>query len=91
MKTLSIKHTQYPNEDKPTIWENNAMPVHKFREMHTNQFNQWSEHIHNQLIKSRMWNKIVDKIKLTNTVRPGGVCYIDGQESALRQAKEILR
>jgi hypothetical protein len=42
-----------------------------------------------------MWNNIIDRIRLsdlkpTNQVKPGGVAYIDGQESALKLAKEIL-
>jgi hypothetical protein len=37
-----------------------------------------------------MWNNIIERIKLTNTVKPGGVAYIDGQESALRLANKIL-
>jgi hypothetical protein len=53
-------------------------------------FNRWSVHIHNQLLKCRMWNNIIERIKLTNTVKPGGVAYIDGQESALRLANKIL-
>ena len=89
MKVLSIQTTILPNGDKPIQW-NGKMPVHFTRELHTNQFNQWNEHIHNELLKLRMWNKIISKIKLTNTVNPGGVAHIDGQESALRLAKEIL-
>jgi hypothetical protein len=71
------------------------MPQHKYYAMDSELFNRWSVHIHNQLLKCRMWNNIIDRIRLsdlkpTNTVRPGGVGYIDGQESALRLAKEIL-
>jgi hypothetical protein len=43
-------------------------------------FNRWSAYIHAQ----------VNKIKGINKVKPGGVGYIEGQESALRLAKEIL-
>lgn len=89
MKTLSIQTTVLPKGERIT-WVN-GMPVHKEREIHTNQFNAWSQHIHNELLKFRMWNKIVDRIKLTNTVKPGGVCHQEGQESFLKQVKEMLR
>jgi regulator of sirC expression with transglutaminase-like and TPR domain len=95
MKTLSIQKTIYPDLDKPVYWEGCRMPKHKYFAMDSELFNRWSVHIHNQLIKCRMWNNIVDRIRLsdlkpTNTVRPGGVCYEDGQEAALKLAKEIL-
>lgn len=83
MKTLAVQSTILPNEDKPIQW-NGKMPVHFVRELHTNQFNQWHKHIHNELLKCRMWNKIINRIK------PGGVCHQEGQESALKLAKEIL-
>lgn len=88
MKTLSIQTTVLPKGERIT-WVN-GMPAHSERELHTNQFNAWSQHIHNELLKFRMWNKIIGRIKLTNTVKPGGAAYIDGQESALKLAKEIL-
>jgi len=94
MKTLSIQKTIYPDGNVRT-WEGARMPEHKYFAMDSELFNRWSVHIHNQLLKCRMWNNIVDRIRLsdlkaTNTVKPGGVGYIDGQESALRLAKEIL-
>lgn len=89
MKTLSIQTTVLPKGERIT-WVN-GMPAHYEREIHTNQFNAWSQHIHNELTKFRMWHKIVDRIKLTNTVKPGGVCHQEGQESFLKQVKEMLR
>jgi len=94
MKILSIQKTTYPDGIVRT-WEGCRMPQHKYYAMDSELFNRWSVHIHNQLLKCRMWNNIIDRIRLsdlkpTNTVRPGGVAYIDGQESALRFAKEIL-
>jgi hypothetical protein len=83
MKTLSIQKTIYP-DGVVRIWQGNIMPVHKYRELHTNQFNNWCQHIHDQSLKLKMWNKIINRIKA------GGVAHIDGQESALRLAKEIL-
>lgn len=88
MKTLSIKTTVLPKGERIT-WVN-GMPYQK-QAINTNQFNAWSQHIHNELLKSRMWNKIIDRIKLTNTVKPGGVCHQEGQESFLKQVKEMLR
>jgi hypothetical protein len=90
MKTLSIQKTTYPDVDKPVYWEGCRMPQHKYYAMDSELFNRWSVHIHNQLLKCRMWNNIIERIKLTNTVKKGGVAHIDGQESALRMAKEIL-
>jgi len=94
MKILSVHHTQYPNIDKPVIWEGNRMPKHKYNAMDTELFKRWSLNIHNELLKFRMWDKIISKIKLSdlkqNKVNPGGVAHIEGQESALRLAKEIL-
>jgi len=89
MKTLSIQKTTYPDGIVRT-WEGARMPQHKYYAMDSELFNRWSVHIHNQLIKCRMWNNIVDRIRLTNTVKKGGVAHIEGQESALRLAKEIL-
>ena len=83
MKTLSIQKTIYPDGVVRT-WEGCRMPQHKYYAMDSELFNRWSVHIHNQLLKCRMWNKIINKIK------PGGVGHIEGQESALRLAKEIL-
>jgi hypothetical protein len=94
MKTLSIQKTTYPDGVVRT-WEGARMPKHKYYAMDSELFNRWSVYIHNQVLKCRMWNNIVDRIRLsdlkpTNQVKPGGVGYIDGQESALRLAKEIL-
>jgi hypothetical protein len=89
MKTLSIQKTTYPDGIVRT-WEGARMPQHKYYAMDSELFNRWSVHIHNQLIKCRMWNNIVDRIRLTNTVKKGGVAHIEGQEAALKLAKEIL-
>jgi hypothetical protein len=89
MKTLSIQKTIYPDGVVRT-WEGCRMPEHKYYAMDSELFNRWSVHIHNQLLKCRMWNNIIERIKLTNTVKKGGVAYIDGQESALRLANKIL-
>jgi hypothetical protein len=80
MKILSIHHTQYPNIDKPVIWEGSQMPEHRYNAMDDQLFNRWTAYIYNQ----------VNKIKGINKIKPGGVAHIDGQESALRMAKEIL-
>jgi hypothetical protein len=94
MKTLSIQKTIYPDGVVRT-WGGCRMPQHKYFAMDSELFNRWSVHIHNQLLKCRMWNNIIDRIRLsdlkpTNVAKDGGVAYIDGQESALRLAKEIL-
>jgi len=89
MKTLSIQKTTYSDGNVRT-WEGCRMPEHKYYAMDSFYFNSWNVYIHNQLLKCRMWNNIIEKIKTTNTVRKGGVAHIDGQESALRLAKEIL-
>jgi len=83
MKVLSIQQTTYPDGTVRT-WEGCRMPEHKYYAMDSELFNRWNVYIHNQLLKCRMWSKIINKIK------PGGVAHIDGQESALRLAKEIL-
>ena len=83
MKTLLVKKTILPSGESIT-WEN-GMPKHYTRELHSDQFNQWHDYIHNQILKMRMWTKIINRIK------PGGVCHQEGQESALKLAKEILR
>jgi hypothetical protein len=49
--------------------------------MDSEMYNMWAYYVHNH----------VHNIKAVNTVRPGGVCYSDGQESALKLAKRILR
>ena len=66
------------------------MPEHKYYAMDSGLFARWNIHIHNQLLKCRMWNNIIERIRLTNTVKKGGVAHIEGQEAALRLAKEIL-
>lgn len=83
MKTLLIKSTILPSGESIT-WKH-GMPKHYSRELHSNQFNQWHEYIQKEILKMRMWTKIINRIK------PGGVCYQEGQESALKLAKEILR
>ena len=78
MKTLSIQTTVLPTGER-IQWQS-GMPAHYYRELHTNQFNYWHQYIRAQ----------VNKIKGINKIKPGGVAHIDGQESALRLAKEIL-
>jgi hypothetical protein len=95
MKTLSIQKTIYPNVDKPVYWDGCRMPEHKYYAMDSELFNRWSVHIHNQLLKCRMWNNIIERIKVahmrhTNVVKKGGVAHIDGQESFLKQMKEVI-
>jgi len=41
------------------------MPVHRTRELHSDQFNQWHFYIQNEIIKMRMWGKIIRKISIT--------------------------
>ena len=36
------------------------------------------------------WAKYISGHKATNQIRKGGVCHIDGQESALNQAKQLI-
>jgi len=83
MKTLSIQTTALPTGHK-IQWHNNTMPQHPYKAMDSQLFNRWGLHIHNELLKTRGWNKVINRIK------EGGVCYSDGQESALKLAKEIL-
>ena len=79
MKTLSIQTTTYPDGTVRT-WDGSRMPQHKYFAMDDQLFNRWSAYIYNQ----------VNKINGINKVKSGGVAHIDGQESALRIAKEIL-
>lgn len=79
MKTLSIQKTTYPDGNVRT-WEGCRMPEHKYYAMDDTLFNRWTVYLHAQ----------VNKIKGINKIKPGGVAHIDGQESALRLAKEIL-
>lgn len=79
MKVLSIQQTTYPDGTVRT-WEGCRMPQHKYYAMGSTLFNRWTAYIYAQ----------VNKIKGINKIKPGGVAHIDGQESALRMAKEIL-
>jgi hypothetical protein len=78
MRILAVKTTVMP--DGHRIEWHNGMPQHKYLAMDDQLFNRWSAYIHAQ----------VNKIKGINKVKPGGVGHIEGQESALRLAKEIL-
>ena len=89
MKTLLVKSTILPNGERIT-WDN-GMPVNYSREFQPEQYNAWQSYIDDQIMKIRRWNKLLKKPKVMNTVKPGGVCHQDGQESALKLAKEILR
>ena len=89
MKTLLVKSTILPNGERIT-WDN-GMPAHYSREFQPEQYNAWQLYINDQIMKIRRWTKLLKKPKLMNTVKPGGVCHQDGQESALKLAKEILR
>jgi hypothetical protein len=82
MKILSVKTTQLPTGER--IQWVSGMPQHPYKAMDSELFNRWGLHIHNELLKTRGWNKVINRIK------EGGVCYSDGQESALKLAKEIL-
>lgn len=79
MRILSVKTTIYP--DGYRIQWVSGMPKHPYRVMDSEMYNMWAYYVHNH----------VHNIKAVNTVRPGGVCYSDGQESALKLAKRILR
>lgn len=79
MKILSIKTTIYPTGER-IDWEGSIMTQHKYFAMDDTLFNRWTAYIYAQ----------VNKIKGINKIKPGGVAHIDGQESALRLAKEIL-
>ena len=83
MRNLSVQSTILPTGERLS-WENNTMPQHPYKAMDSQLFNRWSLYIHNELLKTKGWNKVINRIK------EGGVCYSDGQESALRLAKEIL-
>ena len=67
MKTLLIKTTTLPSGERIT-WKD-GMPVHKKREIHSDQFNQWHFYIHNEIIKMRMWGKIIRKISSKEVLR----------------------
>jgi hypothetical protein len=75
---LSIKTTVYPDGFR-ILWVS-GMPKHPYRVMDSAMYNRWAVYVHN----------LVFNIKGVNKIRSGGVCYSDGQESALRLAKEIL-
>jgi hypothetical protein len=77
MRILAVKTTIMP--DGHRIQWHNGMPQHKYLAMDSQLYNRWVKYIQSQLYPATV-----------NTVRPGGVGYIDGQESALRLAKEIL-
>ena len=77
MRILSVQSTVMP--DGYRIEWQNGMPQHKYLAMDSQLYNRWVKYIQSQLYPPTV-----------NTVRPGGVGYIDGQESALRLAKEIL-
>ena len=77
MRILSVQSTVMP--DGYRIEWQNGMPQHKYLAMDSQLYNRWVKYIQSQLYPSRV-----------NSVRPGGIGYIDGQESALRLAKEIL-
>jgi hypothetical protein len=77
MRILSVQSTVMP--DGYRIEWHNGMPQHKYLAMDSQLYNRWVKYIQSQLYPSTV-----------NTVRPGGVGYIEGQESALRLAKEIL-
>jgi hypothetical protein len=77
MRILSVQSTVLP--DGYRIEWQNGMPQHKYLAMDSQLYNRWVKYIQSQLYPATV-----------NTVRPGGVGYIDGQESALRLAKEIL-
>ena len=79
MKILSVQTSVMP--DGYRIEWQNGMPKHKSLAMDPELYNQWVAYIHAQ----------VNKTKGINKVKPGGVAHIEGQESALRLAKEILR
>ena len=89
MKTLLVKSTILPNGERIT-WDH-GMPVHYSREFQSEQYNAWQSYIDDQIMMIRRWTKLLKKPKVMNTVKPGGVCHQDGQESALKLAKEILR
>jgi hypothetical protein len=88
MKTLLVKSTILPTGERIT-WEQ-GMPVNYSREMIPEQYNAWQSYIDDQIMKIRRWTKLLKKPKVMNTVKPSGVCHQDGQESALKLAKEIL-
>lgn len=75
----SISKTVYP--DGRVIEYKNGAVIQTQLAPSSRQFNSWAKYIHSESLKTRMWNKI----------RPGGVCYSEGQKSALNQAKEILK
>lgn len=80
-RILSVQTTMLPTGER--IQWVNGMPQHPYYAMDSQLFNRWAQYIHKQIDKNRGWH--------LNKVRPGGVCYSEGQESALRLAKEILR
>jgi hypothetical protein len=77
MRILSVQSTVMP--DGYRIEWHNGMPQHKYLAMDSQLYNRWVKYIQSQLYPVTV-----------NTVRPGGVGHIEGQESALRLAKEIL-
>ena len=77
MRILSVQSTVLP--DGYRIEWQNGMPQHKYLAMDTQLYNRWVNYIQSQLYPATV-----------NTVRQGGVGYIDGQESFLKQMKEVI-
>ena len=77
MRILSVQSTVMP--DGYRIEWQNGMPEHKHLSMDPQLYNRWVKYIQSQLYPATV-----------NTVRPGGVGYIDGQESFLKQMKEVI-
>jgi hypothetical protein len=77
MRILSVQSTVMP--DGYRIEWQNGMPQHKYLAMDTQLYNRWVNYIQSQLYPPTV-----------NTVRPGGVGHIEGQESFLKQMKEVI-
>jgi hypothetical protein len=82
-KILSVKTTLLPTGERIVL--DNGMPQHPYREVNTMIFVRWSLYIRNEV------NKIMGLSKIVNRIKAGDVCHSEGQESALKLAKEILR
>jgi hypothetical protein len=77
MRILSVQSTVMP--DGYRIQWQNGMPQHKYLAMDSQLYNRWVNYIQSQLYPATI-----------NTVRPGGVGHIEGQESFLKQMKEVI-
>lgn len=75
MRNLKISYTCFPSGAvRPYT---NGMPQGKLRAINEIGYNMWCQYIHSFT-------------KPENTIKEGGVCYIDNQEAVLNEAKNLI-